>query len=194
MPQSVAPAFVKAEYRSADGPHVAIWPTREWSPPAGGFDYGSFPAWADDSAVDAEAMIESLIAVVKAPMSTTTVFNRYTIFTQAAPGAPAIPRMTKAITVAGLEDDGSWESAVQATMTFRTESNGISRIVFLDIPSNGSFAKSVSIDPAGVYDEIATQWTGTAVAWSGRDNTRPASFVSLTWTLNEKLRRAYDLA
>jgi len=194
MPESTAPAGVLLEYTSAAFAHTAYLLTREWSPPAGGFDYGSYPRWDDDTAVDADDMILDLVNVIKAVYATTTTFNRYTIFTQSSPSADPVPRISKSIAVAGTDSSGSWELAVQATMNFRTEGFKVAKLVFLDLPSHDTFAKSVTVDPAGVYDEIISEYTSQANAWSGRDNTRPNTFISLTWTLNEKLRRAARLA
>lgn len=194
MPQSIAPAFVKVEYTSAAGPHIMELPTRAWTEGGGGFASGSFPRWSDDAAREADSMINDLLDTFLPIFSTTTTFSRYTIFTQSSPTARPQPRFSATINLVGTDVSGSWEKAVQATMSFRTEDFNASKLTFLDLPSHDLFAKSTVIDPMGDYAPIFVEWTGSSNAWSGRDGARPSTFVSLTWDLNDKLRRTYRLA
>jgi hypothetical protein len=95
--------------------------------------------------------------------------------------------------IVGAASTPGWTRAVELTHTFRTEDGGVSKLVLLDCGSFNLWNKQV--DPTGSADLLAViaEWTNPANCWAGRDTTRPAAFVQLTKTLNEKLRRAYRM-
>lgn len=194
MPESIAPAFVKIEYLSAYAPHAMLIPTREWSPPAGGFAYGSFPRWSDDTARDADDMIGDLLEDLELFFSPTTTFYNWTIFTQDSPSDDPVPRVSKSVTEVGTDASDTWEKAVQSTINFRTAGFKASKIVLLDAPGLDNFDRVVDPADSVALTALVPEFTSVLNAWSGRDGTRPATFISLTRTLNEALRRRYRMA
>lgn len=194
MPNDLFPAFVRLEYASEFGPHVAILPTREWTPDQGSNPSGTFDRWSDDADVDAEDMILALVATMAAFFPVTTAFQRYTIFTKASAAADPQPRYSNSITQIGTDLAPGWSQAVQMTITARTADFNLAKIVLLDASTDDTFGKVTTLPGSGRLFDLVTEWFSDTVAWAGRDNAQPSQFVSLTQTLNEQLRRRYFLA
>lgn len=186
-PNSTFPGFVEFDYHSEFGAHKMRVCTGQWSPGAG---FGTFLAW-DATNVDAETMCDDYIADVKKFFRATTVFDGWTIFTQASPTARALPMTGKRVTVAGTSVlANQYNKATQATWTFFTTLFGIFKIVMLDVETVG-FEKITSTSASA--DELAFigALQDSAKSWSGRDNAKPQSFKQIAFTLNESLRRKY---
>jgi len=193
MPESIAPAFVKVEYASAYGPHVALLPTRAWTPGSGPNPSGFFSKWSDDTNIDADNMINDLLDGYVGFFRDTVAFQRYTIFTLATPLADPVPRYSAALTQEGTDATPTWDQAVQRTINARTESFGLAKLVMLDSESDALFGKVTTLPGSGTLFDLMAQWTSDEEGWSGRDGSRPNTFISMTVTLNEKLRRAYRM-
>lgn len=193
MPESIAPSFVKFEYAGTFGPHSMMIPTREWNPVGPSGDMGGFPRWSDDDVVDAEAMIDALVATFAPFYTASFAFLRATIYTLATPGADPQPRVSKSMNVSGTELTPGWMQAIQLTVTMRTEGFGLAKIVLLDADSTDSFAKITALGNKAILDAMIEEWVDEGNAWSGRDGFRPATLISMTTDLNDALRRAYRM-
>lgn len=191
MPESIAPAFVKIEYASANAPHVALIPTLAWNDPEDGSD-GTFDTHSG-SVVGADGMINDLVDAIAVGYTSGLVFSNYTIFTQASPSADPVPRYSALLTQVGLTTSTSWQKAVQVTMTWRTVTNGIFKIVLLDAISSNNFDKATALTGGSVQLAVNGEVTDLAEGWAGRDGGRPATFLQRSITLNEKLRRQYHM-
>lgn len=193
MPSSPAPASVQINYHSEFGVHSSRISTREWSPPSGGFTYGSFLSWSE-VARDADDMVKDLTLVLAGIMPATVTFDNYTIFTQADEEADPLPVAGNSIGQAGLEATPGWYKAVQTTISIRTTGFGLFKLVVLDSASNDNFDPVFGLAPSPALSDIFDQVADVGNAWSGRDNGRPNTVISQTKTLNEALRRSYHMA
>lgn len=189
MAYDIAPSFVRFEYTSSAGIHTMFIPTRAWEPGTGA---GTFLNWTNTQ-TDAQTMISNMANALKALMHGTSTITRATIFTKAV-GQPPEPRASVTLNAAGTETSTSWRLAVQATMTIRDESFKLFKIVLLDIPAGDNFNKATTFVGLPAWESVFNEVTDANMAWSSRFGARPATLVSITKTLNEKLRRAYRLA
>lgn len=191
-PKTPYPAFILVRYHSTFAPHVQLLPTKEWNPLAGTNGYGGYEAW-DSTERDAKEMIEDFLAKTTLLQSDEIDYDDAVVYTMASPTSPAIPRKVIPLTaVTGQDGTPGYFRAVQFTFTFFDTAFNKSKVVLLDASSNNDFTKrtsyaSMSADEKGVVDE----WILESNAWASRSNLRPASALSLTKTINDKLRKAY---
>jgi len=194
MANSLYPAYVELEYTSKFGPHSAIFPLR--AEPA----FGSAPAettvesWDSDN-VDLYTMVTNLTNALANYYDEDDAFTLYSTWTLETPTSDPVFRETYRfpIPIVGGGTAIGWQKAVQSTHTFRTSLGGISKLVCLDAGSFDAWDKQV--DPTGSADLLAIieEWSSGDNAWAGRDGGQPTTFLQLTKTLNEKLRRAYRM-
>lgn len=191
MPFSIAPAFVQIEYSSPKSLHTMRIPTRGWSPPGGGFTNGSYLRWSDDVEIDADTMIGDLIAVLDDNLPDTHSFISYTIFTQNDVDEDPQPRLSQVVNAPGTIATPDWWEAVQATWNFRDTDFTAMKLTLMDADSENLFGKLVNVAGVARWNNVALQISDEDNAWSSRNGFRPATILSVTRTLNEKLRRAY---
>jgi hypothetical protein len=189
-PNSLSPASVVIDYHSAYAPHKMTIPTLEWFPTSITGTLGSYVSH-NGNPVDAETMVRALIDKLKVFMKTNAAFDNITMFTQASPTAPNIPRATLAVAIAGT-GGGTDEAAVSRTWNFKTGSNGNMKITLLDSPIpatwfNRRLPASFSADELAVPTEIQA----SAGAWAARDDNQATTCRSITFDLNDKLQKMY---
>lgn len=190
-PNSLSPASVVIDYHSAYAPHKMTIPTLEWFPTSVTGDLGSYAAH-DSSTIDAEDMIMALIDVMKVFLKANAAFDNITVYTQAAPDAPNIPRKTKAISVAGTNISTSFEAAVSWTWNFKTALNGNMKLILLDIPFPSTWLNKVyAANFSTEADNVVAEVTSSQNAWTGRDDAQVTSCRNITIDINDKLQRAY---
>ena len=188
------PAYIRLDYHSAYGPHTAIIKTLPWLPSSITGSMGSYVSWST-APVDAEAMIDAQINLMKVFLKPDSSFDLATIYTKASPTALSVVEAVKSLGVAGTSAAGGVSKAVQATFNFKTTIAGNTKLVFLDYPhGTGDFNKQTFVDFSPAAIALFTNMADVTNAWAGRDNHRISSFVSVTNTLNEKLRKAYKMA
>lgn len=190
MANGLYPSFVRLYYHTAYAAHVQTIPTTRWSPGVG--TNGSFASW-DAGARDAEDMILDLVNKIKVVVPASTIYDEYIIYNIPAPGDDPQPVAQGAIDIAGTSVVTGWSEAVEQTFVLRTEAFGIFKLVLLDPVTSNFFGKVAPADFSSEYNDIMTQITSPSNAWSGRDNSRPNYVKGCTITLNEKLRRSYQL-
>jgi hypothetical protein len=166
-------------------------PTRAWTEGGGGFASGSFPRWSDDVAIEANAMANALANELADCLPDTHSIINYTIYTQATPEDRPVPRYSNTLGIAGTIAVPGWWEAVQATWNFRDTEFETMKIVLLDMDSDNLFGKLVAVSAVPNLNGVATEISSSSKAWSSRNGQRPATILSVTRTLNEKLRRAY---
>lgn len=190
---SLYPAYFDVVYTSDYGSHRMTLPVREWSPGGGTNDSGTILAW-DESDRDAEAMLVELLEVIATQFPVTVAFNSYTIYTKDSPTAPSQPVFSHLITpaVAGTDETPGWTKAVQNTWTIRCDDFSIFKLVLLDSSSNDEFDPFLEADNPGVSD-VMDVLNAVTNGWQSRQNGRPQTFLQISTTLNEKLRRAYRM-
>lgn len=190
---SLYPSFGVVDYVSADGAHKMTVPTLAWSTLRGTGGYGGYLAHDGVTEVDAEVMWTDLITDVAEFALPTLTFNNVTIYTMATPDASRIPATQIPLAIDGTSTATTQAKATQSTWNFRTTTFGIFKLVLLDSPVGGGFAKTLP----GTFgaDDLAVigGLTDLTKAWAGRDGSPPANCHSKTYTLNEKLRREYGM-
>lgn len=190
MANDLYPAFVVIDEHSEFGAHKRTIPTRAWTGTTG--TPGEYTAW-DTSVAAADVMIEALVDLIALTMVTTYHFDGYTIYTVSTPGASPQPRFAKAIDVDGTLVAADAVPASMGTMTFRTAAFGRYKLVFLDAIPSGDFLPQLPGGFTTPQANIAAALANEGNAWSGRDGSKIDYPLKLTWTLNEKLRKAYRL-
>lgn len=191
-PNSLYPSFVKIDYHSAYGSHVMTIPTLQWQATPNVNGAGAFTDWAA-STRDADDMINQLVDLMAVFFKDDTTFDLYTIYNMTAPDADPNPVASKALGTAGSNSTTTWSKAVQTTFTFRTALFGIMKLVFLDAPSGGLFDRILSFDASPEAVAIRAALNSSSNGWAGRDGGRIDTLVQIAYTLNEKLRREYNM-
>jgi len=168
-------------------------PLKEHSPVSGGHIAGTNLAW-DASQVDTDTMMQGLADLLKPFFAPETTFINYTIYEYADELTPGVPVVSIPFTTAVGTGDPVIQAA-QATFNFKTTGFGAFKIVMLDARVSATFGPLISLVSPANDDEIALRdfLTLNTNAFSGRDNQRPAVLQRVTYTLNEKLRKAYRL-
>jgi hypothetical protein len=192
MPNSLYPAFVVLDYTSAYAPHKMTIPTRAWTAPSGIFTYGSYPKWDDDSEIDALDMVNDFATVLAGAWKNTATITTFTWYTMASPTARPLPQLATTVAIAGTNVSTAQDKARQHTITWRTTTFGISKIVVLDAPA-ADFDRIADVTDVAWVEDINDELTSVDKAWSGRDGGRPNTFLQVSVTLNERLRRAYRM-
>lgn len=187
------PSYIRLDYSSSYGPHSQTIPTVQWLPTPITGDMGSFVNW-NTVPVDAEDMIDTLVAEAKTLLPTTTTYNLATIFNWDTGAEKFFPVATKALAVAGTVTPANVNKAVSFTLNMRTIGGQPFKMVFLDYVLTGAeFNKILPISFAAGMVDVAAILSSQDWGWSGRDNTRPAIPVSGTFDLNNALRKQYRM-
>lgn len=193
-PNSLYPAYVQLDYHSIHAPHKAILPTSAWFPTSITGALGSYAGW-NSTPVDAEAMVNALVNVLKVYHLSSTIFDLATVFTIANELAPiAIPRASVALGTAGTSASSALSKAVQNVFTFRTEEAHILKLYLLDAPViAGNFDRNARGTWTANEIAVEAEIKADGNAWAGRDGAQISSGIAITKTLNEKLRREYRM-
>lgn len=187
MANSLYPAYVEINYQSAFGVHQMRLPTRAFN-----VANNEFSTWSG-GVIDATVMIAELVDDMAEFFAPTTEFTDYIIYTLATPTSDAEPVASAPLATPGVSVGTGWSKAIQQTFTFRTTEFGISKLVFLDPVTSNNFDRVTDGSTPAALAALIADWTKETAAWSGRDNARPATFVQIAYTLNEKLRREYRM-
>lgn len=189
-PNSLSPASVVIDYHSIYAPHKMTIPTLEWFPTSITGALGSYQAH-NGSPIDAEVMITALINKLKVFMKANSAFDSITVYTQASPSSPNIPRTSLAISIDGTGVTGN-EAAISRTWNFKTGLNGNAKLVLLDSPLPSSwFYPILSADFSADELAVVAEFQGSGNAWAGRDDQQAISCRKITFDLNDKLQKQY---
>lgn len=178
------------DYTSLWGAHKATIPTLQWSL---GFTYGQYIAHDDVTVVDAEAMWSDLIDLLKVFALATLTFNSVTLYNKAGVGDPAIPVAVIPLAVVGTSAATTQAKAAQSTWNFRTTLFHPFKLVLLDTPVGSGFEKTLPASFGAPDLAIVGALSDLTKAWAGRDGAPVANAISKTYTMNEKLRKAYGM-
>jgi hypothetical protein len=166
-------------------------PTRQWFPVDITGSLGSFEAW-NTSTIDAEVMVSSIIAYLSTFVPSSFHFDAATVYTQADAEAPNIPQRSIALSDVGSSTNTGNSQAVSCTWNFKTTANGNAKLVLLDVPLRASWLRRLTAaDFTSDDNGLATTFMSDTNAFSGRDDTKPSVFRSITFDVNDKLQRAY---
>jgi len=193
-PNGIEPAYLVLDYTSVFGAHSHVIPLREWIPTSLTGTMGSFLDWTG-APVDAEFMIDTLVDTFAPLHKDDTSYNLATIYKKLLVTDPSLPVASKALAVAGTSVLTTHAKAIQATINMRSVGVLPVKLVFLDVPhSAADFLKVPASGFDSIITDIVTEFSHVNRAWAARDNTRPASGISVTWNLNQKLRKSYGMA
>lgn len=187
------PAYVKLDYHSLWGRHVALFPTREWNPVSSGGTMGSYTSWGGPT-VDAQAMIEGLIDHLKVFYLASASFDIATIYTIATPGASAIPKVAKSFGTPGTSTSTEQAKAAQQTWTLRDTEFNLARVVLLDAPVGAGFEPFTAFGTYAPVDNLVAQLTGAGNAWQSRAGFQLAAATRVCYDLSQASRKSYGMA
>lgn len=193
MASSLSPAFVRVNYTSVYGAHVMTLPSVPIVTGINAPSFHDFDLRGAEISVECDDAVKDFINVIKADFIASTTFVDYTLFTQADAEATPVPVWSAALGIVGTHADDSWSKAVQRTFTWRTDAFGLFKLVFLDCISANNFSKNTSLPDGSTRKAISDYVTADETWLAGRDGGRPATFLQESVTLNEKLRRSYNL-
>lgn len=181
------PAGVQIFYHSPFAPHVQTLHTLTYSP-----EDDSFITW-NGGTVDSDTMINDLVATFLPLYEDDVVFDSYRIYTADAENSlPVLRKIANFTGVVGTNAGGTWRKAAQGTLSALGEDGSKARIVFLDFNSaddwDGIFTLTGSVLPP-----IMAAWGDLDAGWATKADSRPATFLEFSKTLNEKLRREYHM-
>lgn len=192
MENSLAPAFVKVDYASAYGSHVMTIPSVPIDLSFSGGGSVGFDLRGGALSVNADTAIKDYIAIVKKFFPSSTTFTGYTIYAQSTPEAAPTPVQAGSIGVVGTNAGAFWSKAVQLTWTFRADDFGLFKIVLLDALSFGNNYDRVTA-LGGTTLELSDYVTADTTWLASRSGGRPDVFMQISSTLNEALRKRYNM-
>lgn len=191
---SLFPAFVKINYHSAFGAHAQILSVREWNPvplvPLN--DLGSFTNWLG-LPVDGEEMIDEYVLKLKEFYLASTVIDTATIYTMDTETSPAIPRASMALGVPGVEVSTNWSKAVQHQYILRDTAYNMAKLILLDAPIGTSWDPVTTLTGSAEAAALVGVLTSSAWAFSSKANLQITTFQKITYKLNDKLRKEYNM-
>jgi hypothetical protein len=193
MENSLSPAFVKINYTSVYAPHSMIVPSVPLIGTIGG-DTWLFDLRGAEIDVEAGGAIEDFVNVLKTQFPTSTIFNDYTLYSQPGVGDTPVPVLSNALGIAGTDAaSGGTHKATQRTLTWRATDFTLFKQVWLDVNTFGEFDKVTDISGSPGLVAIDDYVTAPETWIASRGGGRPNTFLALTETLNEKLRRSYRM-
>jgi hypothetical protein len=187
------PSYIRVDYHSAYGPHSHTLPTLQWLPTSITGAMGSYVGWGSVP-LDAEDMIDGLIALAKTQLPPSSEYDVATVFNYDSGAERFVPVATKSLAVAGTSGTGSPNKAVSFTMNLRTTGGSTMKMVFLDIVHTGLEFNKIGPGAFSANQLLIADYLGDIDnAFSGRDNTRPTAIISGTFDLNDALRKQYRM-
>jgi hypothetical protein len=187
------PSYVRLDYSTPFGQHSQTLPTKKWLPSSITQDVGSYVNW-DGNPIDAGVMVDDFVTKAKEFLGTDYTYDLATYFDYDETIEKFLPVAIKVLAVAGTGATTKPRQAVSQTFNFRTVGGQPSKLTFLDSSHAGAdFDKQTYILFNAAAIALAAEWTDTENAWSGRDNARPDGVISVTYDLNDALRRQYRM-
>lgn len=188
---ALGPYYIQINYHSADAPHSHIIGCNEWDSFSAGGSSGSILAW-DTSQKDTDDMVEQLVDTLLPFYNSDTVYDNFIVWHKPVDPGPANPVAGESFTgKVGTGVGGSWAQAVQRTLVFRTAAFHQAKLVLLDAQSGNSFSPVYT--PDSTISAVLAELSADDNGWAGRDDAQILSFVKMTTTLNEALRKAYRM-
>ena len=191
---SLYPNHVVITYTSIWADHKCTVPVVGYTPNATPGQPGTLETRAGASSQSVDDDVIDFIDLLAAFHLNTTTFTGFTVYEWPDEDGPAQPVYTKGLGIAGgLTPGAAWDKATQQTITWRTTLFGLFKIVLLDVETGGSFAKTVAPTAYAALSNLHDFVTDADGWLCGRDGGQPVTFLQAAITLNDRLRRAYDL-
>lgn len=192
-PNSLSPAFVRIEYQTLYAPHTMTIPS---VPLIDAIDPEEPPFFdLRGAAIDVQASdaVEDFVDVLKNMCTLGTSFQSYTIFKQPTPEDVPQPVYSAALTQVGVLDNDPLSKAMQQTFSFRATDFTIYKLVVLDQRPMMGTGRVVGTLGNLAYQAVVDYIKSDVTWFASRGGGRPATFLQLATTLNEKLRRSYRM-
>lgn len=190
---SLQPSYVRLDYSSPFGTHSQSLPTVQWLPTSITGAMGSYVAW-NTVPVDAEAMIDDFVTLAKAFLGTDYSYDLATVFNFDMAANKFIPVALKSLGVAGTGATAQPRKAVSQTFNLRSVGGQAAKIVFLDASIGAhDFDKQTILDVSPAALALVAEYADTGNGWAARDNTRPNALISVTYDVNDALRKQYGM-
>jgi hypothetical protein len=187
------PTFIQIDYTSAYAPHSMRLHATEWNPVPITGGMGSFTNW-NGTPRDAEEMIDDFLLDLKELMNPYSTITLATIFTKPTESAPSIPVASKSLAIVGTNALTTHDKAIQSTVNMRTTLFHPVKLVSLDVPHDGTNFDKQNISTAGTsYVAVYNELRGDDNAWCGKDGAQIGSLISITWNINQALRKQYGM-
>lgn len=190
---SLSPAFVKINYSSLWGTHSMTAPS---VPVAEGTVAGA--GWAFvlrglELPVLVDGAVRDYVNLLRLFMPTSVSFIDYQVFNQPTPTDIPVPVDGATLSIAGTNSSGTWSKAVQSTFTVRADDFSLFKIVLLDSSSGDNYDKTTILVGTGALPTLINYVTADESWLSARGGGRPNTFLQLSKTLNEALRKRYGM-
>lgn len=190
---SLSPAFVRINYASPWGSHVMTVPsvpliTGAYAPTGYAFQLrgAALPVAVDDAVTD-------FVNVLKPLFYNGVNFSDAVVYSQPTPSDIPQPVASFPLDITGTATFGLIRKAVQMTFTWRADDFTLFKLVLLD----GEMNTSDKATYPGYYGAAGTaldDYVTSDTTWlASRGGGRPTTFLQVSVTLNEKLRRSYNL-
>lgn len=193
MANSLSPAFVKINYSSSYGSHVMTQPSvplvaGAYAPTGYAFVLrgAAVPVAVDDAVTD-------FVNTIKVLFPATVTFTDATVYSQPTPSDIPVPVASFALGISGTAAASGWDKATQDTFTFRADDFTLYKLVLLDCVSFDQFDKVTDATVRTQFEDIVDYVTADVTWIASRGGGRPNTFLQYSITLNEKLRRSYNM-
>ncbi len=190
---SLSPAFVKINYSTPYGVHVMTVPSVPIQDPSVGETDYRFTLRGAALPVPVQGAVEDYCDQLAKFMGTDCTFNDYIAYRQPDPDDVPTPVESGLLNISGVLGTPGWDKAVQETFTFRADDFTLFKIVLLDAASGNNFNKVTAVGSGTDLEELIDYVTADVTWLASRGGGRPDVFLQLALTLNEKLRRAYNM-
>ena len=192
MENSLSPAFVKIAYTSDYAPHEMTIPSVPLIAAV-----GEAPPYFDlrgaEIDVSADTAINDFVTLLSHLFLPTTHFDGYTIYSQPGVGDVPAPVWSAGLTQVGDSGSSAPAKAMQQTMTFRATDFTLYKLVLLDAPTALGLDRVPSLAASPAYTAVKNYVIAAATWIASRGGGRPQTFLQMSSTLNEKLRRSYKM-
>ncbi len=187
------PSYAMISSRSSYGPHSSTIPTKQWLPTSITGAIGSYVNW-NGVPIDAEDMWDGYTSALADLMPTTSHIDLVTLFDWDTGLNKFFPVATKTYAVTGTFTPASPNKAVSMTMNIRTQGGAAYKAVVLDyVLGAAEFNKITLASYSAEMIALSSFIRDDDNAFSGRDNTKPSYDVSVTFDLNQALRKQYRM-
>jgi hypothetical protein len=146
----------------------------------------ALPVAVDDAVTD-------FINVIKPYYDAQVTFQDAIVYSQPAPTDVPLPVASFTLGIVGTNGTPGWDKATQATLTFRADDFTIFKLVLLDSASSNVWDKVTNRLATTALEDLTDYIMADVTFLASRGGGRPATFLQMSTTLNEKLRRSYNM-
>lgn len=182
------PDYVQFFSHSAFGVHVQQLSTTPFDVGASTFNKHS------GGTIDAQTMFNDLVDKILSFYPNTFAYDTWRVFSKPDPGdVPLLVAAGQFTSKIGTGTGVGWDKATQLTISALGATGTKGRLVLLDAGTNDDWDGVFTLPGSGSLFDTFTEWSNVDRGWRTRGNERPQTFLEMSKTLNEKLRREYRM-